>query len=113
MSQASVSILLTQTSYSGISTITGQAVPAASYYITSQNLQTLSWSVTNLIGTLTVQASLADTPTDNDWFDVYVLPNFNNISEINYYNLHGNFVWLRVNVSNLLQGVIQNFKVSY
>jgi hypothetical protein len=113
MSQATVAILLPQTAYNGVDTITGNAIHAASYYLSSQNLQTLSWSVTNFTGNITINASLADTPGANDWFVAYAFPAYNNITKVNYYNLYGNFVWLQVNINNFVQGQVDNIKVSY
>ena len=92
---------------------TGNSVHAASYYLSSQNLQTLSWSVTTFTGVVTIQASLVDTPSANDWFTVYTLPNFNNATTVGYYNLYGNFVWLQATITNFVQGQVDHVKVSY
>jgi len=113
MSQATVAILLPQTAYNGIGAITGNAIHAASYYLSSQNLQTLSWSVTSFTGQITINASLVDVPGPNDWFTVYTLPNYDNTTAVGYYNLYGNFVWLQVNITNFVQGQVDNIKVSY
>jgi hypothetical protein len=113
MSQAAVAIVLPQTAYNGVDTVSGNSVQAASYYLSSQNLQTLSWSVTQFTGVVTINASLVDNPGINDWFTVYTLPSFNNTTSVGYYNLYGNFVWLQASITNFVQGQVDNIKVSY
>jgi hypothetical protein len=115
MAQSTTQILLPQTAYSGDNVVLGSKVPAAAYYIASADLQTLTWNVTSLSATITLQATLATDPVltdDNDWFTV-----FTNVcdvlTETNYSNITGNFVWLRVKVVGFTSGVIQNIKVSY
>lgn len=112
MAQATTIILLPQTGYSGIRDITGESKPAAAYYLGNQDLQTLSWSTTVFNGLITVQASLSETPTNDDWFTVFTLPG-NELTVNGFQNISGNFVRLRVKVTNFTRGVIQNFKVSY
>ena len=121
MSQATILQLLPQTIYTNSTIVTGNKVPAAAYYLGNQDLQTLSWNVTNFLGTIYIQATLASEPnevTDGDWFNVYAINNIGQtgLTETNFYNLHGNFVWLRAKVSfgNYAgSGVIQYVKVSY
>jgi hypothetical protein len=117
MAQATTLELLPQTAFSGLSTITGNAVPAAAYYLGYQDLQTLSWSVgpgisDSFTGDIILQASLVDTPTDADWFVVFNLPLVNSIQN-SYTNIQGNFIWLRVVVNGFLKGVIRTIKISY
>lgn len=120
MAQATTLILLPETTYTGgpppNTIVTGNAQPAASYYLSSQDLQTVSWATTNFKGTLTVQASLLDMPaTDDDWFTafnvVYSDPAGTTINS--FHNIIGNFLWIRVTINNFTQGVVQHVKVSY
>ena len=113
MSQATVAILLSQTAYNGVGSAIGDSIQAASYYLSSQNLQTLSWSVTSFTGQITINASLVDNPGPNDWFIAYTLPNYDNTTAVGYYNLYGNFVWLQATITNFVQGQVDNIKVSY
>ena len=123
MSQSTTLILLPQTAFNpgGIdvqpnTTVTGNAFPAASYYMSSQDLQTVTWSVTTFKGTITIQASLLDTPaTDNDWFTVLnVVYNDQAGTTINSFNnIVGNYVWIRAVINNFTQGTLNHAKVSY
>ena len=112
MAQATTVILLPQTAYTGVTTITGSPQPAAAYYLGNQDLQTLSWTTTVFNGLITVQASLAETPTNDDWFTVFTLPG-NELTTSGFQNINGNFVRLRVKLTNFTRGVIQSIKVSY
>ena len=123
MSQSTTLILLPQTAYNpgGIdippnTIVTGNAFPAASYYISSQDLQTVTWSISSFVATLVVQASLVDTPTtNNDWFTVmnvvYNDPAGTTINSFN--NVIGNYVWIRARITNFTQGTLNHVKVSY
>ena len=121
MSQATTLILLPQTYYTNSSIVRGDKQPAAAYYLGNQDLQPLNWYITNFQGTIYVQASLASSPNmsnDDDWFDVYTISGSGNsgTTGTGYYNLNGNFVWLRAKISfsNYSgSGVIQYLKVSY
>ena len=120
MSQATTLILLPQTTYTAgpppNTIVTGNACHGASYYLSSQDLQTVTWSTTNFIGIITIQASLVDTPTtDADWFTALnVVYNDQAGTTINAFNnVTGNFIWIRAMIRNFTQGVVQNVKVSY
>lgn len=76
------------------------------YYNTSDGLHTVSYTVgPSFQGTCTVQASLAVTPGDTDWFDVdstaitYTPTGSGYLTTTtNYINFTGNFVWVRAKV---------------
>lgn len=112
MSQSTTLILLSQTPFSSGPNLVGNAQPAASYFISKSNLQTITWSLTTVSANIVIEASLSETPTSTDWFPVYT-NNANSLTDNNYFNLSGNFVWLRANISNFTTGVIQYIKVSY
>jgi hypothetical protein len=69
------------------------------------------------VGNIFIQASIATNPTtDNDWFGVYQLvttPDPNNNVQQGYYNLKGNYVWLRAVVRDWTQGAISLVAASY
>ena len=116
MSQSTTLILLPQTTFGIASTVTGNALPGASYYMSSQDLQTVTWSVTSFKGTITIQASLVDTPsTDNHWFTTFnVVYNDQAGTTINsFHNITGNFIWIRAVINNFTQGTVDHVKVSY
>lgn len=117
MSQNTTLILLPQTAYTPSTpntTVNGVMVPGASYYLSGQNLQTVSFATTTFIGTVVIQASVLDTPaTDNDWFTILniVFPIGTTTNTFN--NLTGNYVWLRAVIRNFSQGTVEHIKVSY
>ena len=113
MSQATTLTLLPQTPYTAPTTaITGAKQPAAAYYLGNKNLQTLTWTLAEVSATITVQATLAENPIGTDWFDVFSIT-AETLSETNYENIRGNFVWIRAVVANFSTGIIQSVKISY
>jgi hypothetical protein len=116
MSQTTTLILLPQTAYNVVnkSNLIGQKQPAAGYYQGSRNLQTVTWKLTGFSGILRIQATLAETPTDADWFEAYKIDATTGpLTETKFHNLTGNFVWLRASLNVFTAGVIQHVKVSY
>ena len=119
MSQNTTLILLPQTAFTPINpntTVNGNMFPAASYNVSGQNLQTVSWSITTFKGTLTIQASLVDTPAlDKDWFTVLNVVYSESLgTTINSFNnITGNYVWLRAVINNFTLGTVEHIKVSY
>lgn len=122
MSQSTTLVLLPQTTYNGggtanVYTVTGNTQPAAAYYLGNQDLQTISYSFTNVTGNLEIEATLASSPTSGDWFKVYEVEadnNSNTNSTINsYQNITGNFVYIRAKVADFANGVVQYVKLTY
>ena len=122
MSQSTTLILLPQTVYKNDGTadpynVTGNTQPAAAYYLGNQDLQTLSFSFTEVTGNLVIEASLANPPADGDWFKVYEI-SANNQSNTNanlnsYTNISGNFVNMRAKIVDFNNGTVQFVKISY
>jgi hypothetical protein len=122
MSQSTTLILLPQTVYKNNGTsepynVTGNTQPAAAYYLGNQDLQTLSFSFTEVTGNLVIEASLANPPADGDWFKVYEI-SANNQSNTNanlnsYTNISGNFVNMRAKIVDFNNGTVQFVKISY
>lgn len=125
MAQATVAILIPQTNYVGSNplSIVGDRQQAAAYYLANSNLQTITWNVgsnvngntpTYFVGNVSIQASLATDPGAFDWFDVYTLPiESSATTQSGYYNLAGNYVWLRAVVTQWTAGPIQAIAASY
>jgi hypothetical protein len=120
MSQSTTLILLPQTAYTAgppaNTTVIGNACHGASYYLSSQDLQTVTWATTSFVGTITIQASLVETPTtDSDWFTAFnVVYNSQGGTTINsFHNVTGNFIWIRAKINNFTLGTIEHIKVSY
>ena len=122
MSQSTILQLLPQTVYKNDGTsqpydVTGNAQPAAAYYLGNQDLQTLSFSFTEVTGNLVIEATLANPPVDGDWFKVYEI-SANNQSNTNanlnsYTNISGNFVNMRAKIIDFNNGTVQFVKISY
>ena len=112
MAQTTTIILLPQTPQTSGVPVTGETVPAASYYLGNKNLQTLTWILADVTADISFEATLAESPVEQDWFQVYSLSTAT-LTATDYYNLLGNFVWLRVVVTNFSNGIIQSIKVSY
>lgn len=116
MAQATTLILMPQVSYNDQRvvgyTVNGERQQAASYYFGNKELQTLTWTLTAFTGLVSIQATLVEDPTEDDWFTAYTISG-NNTTMTSYHNLLGNFVWLRAKVTGFQQGVIQSVKVSY
>lgn len=45
-------------------------LPAAGYYGVTSGRHTIAITLNNFVGRISVQASLANNPTENDWFDI-------------------------------------------
>ena len=121
MSQTTTLILLSQTAWdpsvdSGNAyTVVGDEQPAASYVITPRALQTVNINLTEVYGNIIIQATLATTPTETDWFKVYELVadgNANSNASM-YTNIEGSYVYMRAKVEDFSQGVVNFVKLSY
>jgi hypothetical protein len=118
MSQATSLILLSQTT----SVTVGAQQPASCYHVSGKTLQTLIWKLTGFVGTVTVQATLADTPNDEtDWFPVQnIVCTVNNGNggtlldpKVGFTNINGNFSWIRAKVASYTSGTVDYLKVCY
>jgi len=72
------------------------------YYGSSDGFHTVAITASNdFIGTATIQASLATSPSDSDWFNVtdatvtYTAMNERTTATVDCFNFTGNFVWVR------------------
>jgi hypothetical protein len=128
MSQATTLILFPQTPYINPGngapyTVTSNSQPAASYYLGNRDLQTVNISLTNCVGNVVIEATLASTPNDTDWFRVYELeanayapansaPQIASNARM-YTNIEGNFVYMRAKVEDFQNGGVNYVKLSY
>jgi hypothetical protein len=85
-----------------VQTYHSEPVKGDGYYGSSDGLHTVMYTMDiNFIGTVTMQASLATTPVEGDWFSVddvtssYTSMSNLQFTQIDYYNFTGNFVWVR------------------
>lgn len=117
MSQSVTLILFPQTTYNGggtanVYTLTGNSVPAAAYYLGNQDLQTVNYRLTEVTANLVIEATLASSPTEDDWFRVFEVECANTTTST-YTNIDGNFVYMRAKIEDFSQGIVQFVKLSY
>jgi len=128
MSQVTILELLPQTTYDGggtanVYTVTGNAQPAAAYYLGNQNLQTVNLKLTNVSANIVIEASLNSNSANAEWFKVYELvananagtgsETFDASNASIYTNVEGNFVYLRAKIVDFAGGIVNFVKLSY
>jgi hypothetical protein len=128
MSQVTILELLPQTTYDGggtanVYTVTGNAQPAAAYYLGNQDLQTVNIKLSNCSGNIVIEATLDSNSANAQWFSVYELvANANAASGSEpydssnasiYTNIEGNFVYMRAKIVDFAGGVVNFVKLSY
>lgn len=128
MSQQTTLILFPQTTYINPGngapyTVTSNSQPAAAYYLGNRDLQTVNISLTNCTGNIVIEATLAASPADIDWFRVFELEaNANAVANSApqiasnarmYTNIDGNFVYMRAKVEDFEGGGVNFVKLSY
>jgi hypothetical protein len=95
---ATSEVILNSQTHSGLNsdpiTVTGDKFKGDGYYGWGDGLHTISFETTVFVGTITIQASLATLPEENDWFNVdgATCSVGTGISIVNF---TGNFVWVR------------------
>ncbi len=109
----------------GAVTYYSEAIEGSGYY-NGSGLHTTTYSpwwqegvnnilvINNFRGNVVIQATLATTPTDNDWFDVsstYSEFDSNNYGNI-LHNFRGNYVWIRAKVV-VTAGVLSEIAVNH
>jgi hypothetical protein len=122
MPSTSETILSNQT-HPGDSTtesITGDKYKGDGYYGRSDGFHTVQYNVDGFIGTIQMQATLAVTPVDGDWFDLASTEHtsVNTDSTANgwgsyIYNFTGNYVWVRATVTNWTDGRIGSILLNH
>tara|TARA_B100000902_G_C27296161_1_gene910065 strand:+ start:1622 stop:1963 length:342 start_codon:yes stop_codon:yes gene_type:complete len=90
-------IILSNQTHPGDSTtetVTGSNFKGDGYYSRADGVHTVQYNFTGLTGTITIQATLASTPTDSDWFAVHTYTASNETAN-KFANFTGNFVYIR------------------
>lgn len=129
-------ILLNTQTYSGdgeLQTSIGDKAKGDGYYGRSDGFHTVQLSLTDFVGRIDIQGSLAVDPTDEDWFTVELgtgdqsvdttgLLREENVSFVEYpsattntrtYNFTGNYVWIRSKVSNWSEGTVNSIRLNH
>ncbi len=98
MSATSETILSNQP-YSGTGTksVTSEPFKGDGYYRRTDGYHTVQYSVVSFVGTVKMQATLAVSPTEADWFTVPNTEYISTESSSGAYikNFVGNYVWVR------------------
>lgn len=114
-------------------TFLSNKVKGDGYFGGSDGFHTVQIQVSNFIGKLEMQATLASEPTETDWFGVELGSNSSsvdttgvlsesNITYVSYnqattniktYNFTGNFVWVRSKISEFTQGSVNSVKYNH
>jgi len=116
---------------SSVLTRVSEPVKGDGYFGSSDGLHTVFWKITEFIGTLEVQATLATKPLESDWFTVklnvidsyYIVDTtglitvtggqYSSSTSISKsYNFIGNFVWIRGKISNWTKGTVNVISIN-
>ena len=84
---------------------TGDKIQADGYYGYADGLHTVVMYTTGYTGLLSIQATLASTPVEADWFDLFEF-NLTADTKTRGMTLTGNYVYLRAKVTNRVAGSV-------
>ena len=117
---------------STIETVTGDKFKGDGYYGRSDGLHTIQINLSGFLGDVQLQGTLAVDPTADDWFTIRLGSGqtidttgkiFNAItSKLEYtanetssktYNFTGNYVWIRIYVSNWTDGTVNSIQLNH
>ena len=106
--------LIILNSTAGQMNVTGAPFKAAGYFGYSRGVHTVCWYLDNFVGRVYIEASLATTPCDTDWFAInlagltpyvqYPIDPTNPTGQhggdsgIDDYTFQANLVWLRIRI---------------
>ena len=100
--------------YNGSSTeFASTKVEGAGYYNRNSGLHTFTYTLSGFTGTIQLQGSLEETPSESDWFELDTTPTYVLNSSTDTFNVDGLFVWLRVKVTSFTAGTINKVLVRY
>jgi len=106
--------ILTESTYDGsTTTITGEKYKGDGYYGRSDGVHTVQWTLTDFIGTVNIQATLAINPTESDWFTVSTNTYTVAESSSNIQSFTGNYVWVRATVNSWSDGTIEKIQLNH
>ena len=90
------------------------AVRAANYYGGQGAIQTATIQVTNFIGVITLQATLADQLGQAAWFDVAEYGDISSVmTDYHPITVTGNFTFMRARITNFDAGTINFITLTY
>jgi len=117
---------------SSIQTVTGEKYKGDGYYGRSDGLHTVQIDVNSFLGNIEMQGTLAVNPTEDDWFTVRLgsgqtidttgklvsattskLEYTDNKTSSDTYNFTGNYVWIRILVTNWTDGTVNSIRLNH
>ena len=108
-------IILSATTYDGSTAVVeGEKFKGDGYYGRNDGLHTVAYHLSGFTGIIKVQGTLAQTPTSDDWFDISDTVHSDGIAVVTantFKNFTGNFMWIRVTITNFAAGTVN--KVLY
>jgi hypothetical protein len=108
-------IILSATTHDGsTTTVESEKFKGDGYYGRSDGLHTVAYYLTGFQGVVKMQGTLAQTPDSNDWFDIAdtEYSDGSTIENTNTFkNFSGNFMWIRVVITDFSAGTVS--KVLY
>jgi hypothetical protein len=114
--------ILTQNVHPGDSTtetITGEKYKGDGYYGRSDGFHSVQFNLIGFIGTISMQGTLAIDPASTDWFDIDGTTHTSiavdtQLSDGGHiYNFTGNYVWVRVTVTNWTDGTVDSVYLNH
>ena len=88
---------------------TGTAVPGDSYYGYTDGIHTVAVYGNNLTGRISIQGTLATTPTEDDWFDILLtgMPykDYSAFTGVQGFTFVANLVYLRAKLDRTSLGI--------
>lgn len=115
MAATSTTILTIQSHPGDSSTVnvTGDKYQGDGYYSRSDGFHTVQYNVEGFIGELTMQATLATSPVEADWFTLTATKHISNATDSEnsdgsfVKNFTGNYVWVRV-IATFTDGTVNS-----
>lgn len=98
---------------SSIQSVTGNNYKGDGYYGRSDGFHTVQYKLTNFMGVVKVQATLAVNPTDDDFFDVVFDEHLTASTESKIANFSGNYVWIRAVLTNWTSGTSNSIRLNH
>lgn len=114
-------IILSNQPFSGDSTltITGEKFKGDGYYGRSDGVHTVQYTVSNFVGSILVQVTLATSPIEEDWVTLadteHTSLNVNDANSTGSFikNFTGNYVWVRAVVRDFTAGSVSSILLKH
>ncbi len=97
--------------------ITSANIPADSYYGFADGLHTVGFKSNGFTGSFAIEATLATTPTANDWFRIPLngsnAQSFTTFTGTTAYTFTGNYVYIKALVFNASAGSVESILLNH